>query len=244
VEFTEYRPYRQGDDPRRLDWKLLARTDRAYVRLSDDHTVLPTTLVVDASASMAYPLATLGKWQLACHLAVGLSAVTQTSGDPVGLVAAAGDQPVADVRPSSRRGTVGAIAATLAQITPGAGHGTGISTYQSRGRLVIISDFLQSSDAEAARARASIAAGVEVYAVHVVAREELDPPPRAIMVSDPENVALRRPLIGTARATYLAAFTEWRATLQRDWIAVGASFYIVATDESPARAVRRIVTAA
>src|SRR5581483_7426243 len=61
LEFTEYRPYRQGDDPRRLDWKLLARTDRAYVRLTDDHTVLPTTIVVDASASMAYPAATLGK---------------------------------------------------------------------------------------------------------------------------------------------------------------------------------------
>src|SRR6266851_3149666 len=43
VEFTEYRPYRQGDDPRRLDWKLLARTDRAYLRLTDDQAVLPTT---------------------------------------------------------------------------------------------------------------------------------------------------------------------------------------------------------
>ena len=35
-EFTEYRLYRQGDDPRRLDWKLLARSDRAFVRLTDD----------------------------------------------------------------------------------------------------------------------------------------------------------------------------------------------------------------
>src|SRR3990172_6521269 len=55
AEFTEYRPYRQGDDPRRLDWKLLARTDRAYLRLTNDRATLGTLLVVDASASMAYP---------------------------------------------------------------------------------------------------------------------------------------------------------------------------------------------
>src|SRR3979411_3314952 len=32
-EFSEFRPYRQGDDPRRVDWRLLGRSDRAYVRL-------------------------------------------------------------------------------------------------------------------------------------------------------------------------------------------------------------------
>src|SRR6476619_2451550 len=54
-EFSEFRPYRQGDDPRRLDWRLLARSDRAYVRLADDHALLPTLAIVDASASMAFP---------------------------------------------------------------------------------------------------------------------------------------------------------------------------------------------
>lgn len=53
-EFAEYRPYRQGDDPKRLDWKLLARSDRAFVRLAPDHSVLGTTVVVDASASMDF----------------------------------------------------------------------------------------------------------------------------------------------------------------------------------------------
>ena len=55
AEFTEYRVYRKGDEVRRLDWKVLARTDRAYVRLTEDQAVLPTTVVLDASASMAYP---------------------------------------------------------------------------------------------------------------------------------------------------------------------------------------------
>src|SRR5919206_2104720 len=53
-EFTEYRPFRQGDDARRLDWKLLARTDRAYLRVTRDRATLGTVVVVDASASMAF----------------------------------------------------------------------------------------------------------------------------------------------------------------------------------------------
>ena len=64
AEFTEYRPYRQGDDTRRIDWKLFARSDRAYIRLSNDRAILPTMIVLDASASMAFPVATNGKWML------------------------------------------------------------------------------------------------------------------------------------------------------------------------------------
>ncbi|MEO1983101.1 MAG: DUF58 domain-containing protein [Fuerstiella sp.] len=40
VEFSEYRQYAQGDDPRFLDWKLYARTDRSYIRLFVDETNL------------------------------------------------------------------------------------------------------------------------------------------------------------------------------------------------------------
>src|SRR5512141_3418821 len=64
AEFTEYRPYRQGDDLRRIDWKLFARSDRAYIRLSNDRAILPTTILLDATASMAFPVSTLGKWTL------------------------------------------------------------------------------------------------------------------------------------------------------------------------------------
>src|SRR4029077_3015568 len=70
AEFTEYRLYRQGDDPRRIDWKLLARSDRAYIRLATDRAILPTTIVLDSSASMAFPLVTRRKWQCAKELAI------------------------------------------------------------------------------------------------------------------------------------------------------------------------------
>ena len=65
AEFVEYRPYRQGDEPKKIDWKLVARTDRVYIRLSQERAILPTMLVLDASGSMAFPTTTNAKWELA-----------------------------------------------------------------------------------------------------------------------------------------------------------------------------------
>src|ERR1035437_825051 len=98
-EFAEYRPYRQGDDPRRLDWKLLARSDRAFIRLAPARAVLGTLLAVDASASMAFAVesdrgAGGHDWtegRAAREIAVACAAVAHAGGDPVGLAVAAKD---------------------------------------------------------------------------------------------------------------------------------------------------------
>ena len=243
-EFTEYRPSRQGDDPRRLDWRLLARSDRAFIRLTDDHALLATNLVVDASRSMAYPAETLGKWRMACALAVGLAAVAHASGDPVGLLVpdAAGARRLA---PRTRHGVVGEIARALAELRPDGEHALAplLAPLAPGGRLVIVSDFLGEADGDALRTAAAShsAAGGDVYAVHVVAAEELDPPRRAMLAVDPERPQLRRALVDANRAEYVAAFAEWRAAVARRWRETGASFVSVTTDERPDVAVRRVV---
>src|SRR6516225_6014654 len=53
-EFADFREYTEGEDLRRLDWKVLARTGRAYIRLFQDETNLSCTLVLDASGSMQF----------------------------------------------------------------------------------------------------------------------------------------------------------------------------------------------
>src|SRR6185312_13498460 len=117
AEFTEYRPYRQGDETRRVDWKLFARSDRAYIRLSNDRAILPTMIVLDASASMAFPVATNGKWRLAAQVGVALAAVARNGGDPVGLAVAGGKD--ADLlAPRTRRGVIQELIRTLAAIRP------------------------------------------------------------------------------------------------------------------------------
>ena len=54
VEFTEYRQYAQGDDPRYVDWRVFARTDRYYIKKFEDETNLRCHLAVDQSRSMTY----------------------------------------------------------------------------------------------------------------------------------------------------------------------------------------------
>src|SRR5687767_6277948 len=144
AEFTEYRPYRQGDDLGRIDWRLFARSDRAYIRLSNDRAILPTMIVLDASASMAFPVETNAKWRLASQLTVGLAAVARSSADPVGLVIARDEQPV-QLQPRARQGVIHEMIRAIDDTTPGGSQPIAPAfTAASRvsGRIVLISDFL------------------------------------------------------------------------------------------------------
>ena len=240
-EFTEYRPYRQGDDPRRLDWRLLARTDRAYLRITSDRATLSTVVLVDASASMAYPEKTLGKWNHARRLAIGLTSIAHASGDPV-AVAVVTDHGVVRTTPRTRRGVVAECARVVDDTTP---HGPielgdAMQHAQSARRLVVISDFLGDIDAMLKPARALLSEGGEVVAIHVVAREELAPAAEAILATDPEKAEVRRALTPDTASAYTRAFAEWRDWLAREWRAAGAQYEMTVTDESADRVVRRI----
>lgn len=87
TEFADHREYNPGDDPRRIDWKVLGRTERYYVRRYQDETNLRVYLVVDRSASMKYGSARITKHQYACRLAAALSYVVVKGRDSVGLYA-------------------------------------------------------------------------------------------------------------------------------------------------------------
>src|SRR3954471_6925073 len=54
VEFRQHRFYTPGDEPRRLDWRVLGRTDRPYIKEYDEETNLRCLLLLDESGSMAY----------------------------------------------------------------------------------------------------------------------------------------------------------------------------------------------
>lgn len=243
-ELSEYRLYRQGDDPRRIDWRLLARSDRAYIRLAEDRSVVVTTLVVDATASMAFPPRALGKWRTACDVAVGLAAVGHGGRDPVGLRVVGGDR-VRQLDPRARRGVVAEIARALDSAAPGgsaalAGALVGVAV---RSRIAIISDFLGDADDLRRRAGEVAAAGGEVHAVHVVSDEELDPPRGAVLAVDPEDASVARPFVAESRAAYLATFAAWREQLAATWRAEGLSYTLAVTSEPGARIVRRVVGA-
>lgn len=244
-ELSEYRVYRQGDDPKRIDWRLLARSDRAYIRLTEDRSIVSTVLVVDATASMAFPEDSLAKWRAACDIAIGLAAIGHTSRDPVGMVVVSASG-MRQLPPRTRRGVIGELARALDDTVPG---GTlpiapAMSGMHVRIRVAVISDFLGDATHLRRRAGEIAAAGGEVHAVHVVADEELDPPRRSVLAVDPEDASLARPLFAESRAAYLERFATWRNELAASWRAEGLSYTMGRASEPASRVVRRVAGAA
>lgn len=241
AEFSEYRAYRQGDDTRRLDWRLLARSDRAFIRVARDRATLPTTIVLDTSASMAFPVLTSAKWAIAQEIAIGLAAVAHADGDPVGCVLRDLRGEIRALPPRTRRDAIAEIAREIAATEPdGDAPVAPLVTLARTPRVAVITDLLGDADALLRAARVRIAAGGEVHLVHVVAREELDPPHRTMLAADPEAPAMQRMLDERTRREYLESFGAWRAEIARQWRGAGAAYVEVATDEPAAHAVRRI----
>jgi uncharacterized protein (DUF58 family) len=92
VEFRQHRSYVPGDEPRRLDWRVLARTDRPFVREFDEETNLRCLLLLDRSGSMAYRAArgkgqgaSAGKFDYARRLAAAMAYLMLAEGESVGV---------------------------------------------------------------------------------------------------------------------------------------------------------------
>ena len=96
VEFSEYRAYAPGDEWRRVDWKLLARADRYYVREAERDSHVAVWLWLDATASMAEPsrsgVAGLDKLWYARTILACIAAIAQRQGDAFGLVVCSGER--------------------------------------------------------------------------------------------------------------------------------------------------------
>src|SRR3954470_6378770 len=87
VEFTEYRQYTPGDDPRYLDWRVYARSDRYFIKKFEDETNLRCHLLSDNSRSMAFGSIRFTKAAYAATLAATLGYFLYLQGDAVGLLA-------------------------------------------------------------------------------------------------------------------------------------------------------------
>src|SRR6478672_2575528 len=87
TEFTEYRQYNQGDDLRYLDWRLLGRTDRYFIKKYRADTNTQCHLLIDTSASMSYASSSVTKLQYAQFLSASIAYLLNRQQDAVGLVA-------------------------------------------------------------------------------------------------------------------------------------------------------------
>lgn len=85
MEFSQYRPYSQGDDLRQLDWKMYARTDKFYIKQSEVETNVNVTFIIDTSRSMLYKEEGMSKLDAAKLLSGVLGFVAIENGDMIGL---------------------------------------------------------------------------------------------------------------------------------------------------------------
>lgn len=179
LEFSQYRPYQPGDDLRRLDWRLAARSDRYYLREAEVDTSLTVHLLLDASASMNHRDDNgLTKLDYGRLLLAALAYLARQQGDAVGLtiLSPAGLRhlpPRADARQLPRlyhaletaeaAGTF-PDAATLAPLT----------ARRQRALTVCVSDlYEEESEINTLLARLRAVSG-EVLLLHVVASNELN----------------------------------------------------------------------
>lgn len=84
-EFSQYRGYEPGDDLRLLDWKMYARSERYFVKLSEIETNITIKFIVDASHSMSYAENTISKLQYAKVMIAALGYLARKQSDAIGL---------------------------------------------------------------------------------------------------------------------------------------------------------------
>lgn len=151
AEFAEYRSYVPGDDIRYLDWKVLARRDRYFIRKYREETNLRSHVMLDLSKSMNYGSSSYTKLDYARTLAATLAVFLHQQGDETGLVTF--DDAVRDyLPPRHRSGHLHAILASLGREALGkvTSLKSPIEAILGRGRskgvILMISDFLTPLD--------------------------------------------------------------------------------------------------
>jgi len=121
-EFSQYRAYLPGDEPRHIDWKLFARSDRYYLRESEIQTAVAVRIILDATESMLQADgsgqgAGITKFDAARVLAAAIAYLAQAQGDPVGLHAVSAGA-VTSVQPGQRRQPFERILHALENLRP------------------------------------------------------------------------------------------------------------------------------
>lgn len=179
TDFAEHRQYMPGDDLRHLDWKLLARTDRLYIKKYEGDTNTQVHLLIDSSASMGYASGEVTKLQYAQYLASSLAYMSIRQHDPVGLVAF--DEGVIEHVPArSVSGHFRTVLGVIDRLVPGRGtaladqlHSTA-ELLSRRGIIVLISDLYDEPESLIRGLEHLRFRGNDVIVFHLMDRQELD----------------------------------------------------------------------
>jgi uncharacterized protein (DUF58 family) len=237
-EAGDARLYQPGDDARRIDWSLTARTRATHVRDTIADRELETWLVVDGTASLDFGTANCEKRDLALAAAAAFGFLTSRSGNRVAAVCFDGAR--TEVRPP--RSGRDAVLALLHHIQerPRADEGSGSladalqrthRVARRRGLVVVASDLLDGSDW--ARELRSLATRHDVVVAQICDPREAELPPVGLLtLVDPETGRRQEVQTGSKklRERFAAAAASQRAEITRAVRASGAGHLILSTD--------------
>ena len=231
VEFAEHRMYQPGDELRHVDWKILARNDRLYVKQYEEETNLRAMIVLDTSRSMAWtgaPGTLLTKLDYARRLVAALALLLIRQRDAAGLVAF--DDAVRQVVPARARASHWyTLAEALGAIGPGEGTAAQpalrrvMDHLRRRGLVVFVSDLLLERELALTALRFLRHRGHQVIVLHVMDPGELDlAGPAEARFEDPESresVVLRPQDWAEAyRTTVDGVIRDWQVACHRHGI--------------------------
>ena len=239
VEFAEHRMYQPGDELRYVDWKILGRNDRLYVKQFEEETNLRAMVVLDISRSMAWtgaPDTVLPKLAYAQRLIAALSLVLLRQRDATGLIAF-DDEVRSILPPRAALSHWHQLLQTLGGLRAGTGTAAEpalrrvVSQLRRRGLVVFVSDLLLDRGLALKALRFLRHRGHQVVVLHVLDPAELTlTGPAEARFEDPETraaVVLRpRDWAGAYRETVRNVVGEWRLACRRH----GIRYHRVTTD--------------
>jgi uncharacterized protein (DUF58 family) len=239
TELAQVRPYVAGDDVRRIDWNVTARTNEPHVRVDLAERVLVTWLVLDTSPSMQFGTADRRKADVAEGAAIAIGHVATRRGNRLGVVTFGGTDPRALPARQGRMGLVGLLTALREEpdddTRPGAtslGEAINRAGAMARQRslVVLVSDFRGPRDWR--RPLLELAGRHDVVALEVRDRREQElTNVGALWLVDPETGRLLR--VDTRsrrlRERFASAATEERAELAQVLALAGARHHVLST---------------
>lgn len=242
VEFAEHRQYMPGDPLRHLDWKVLAKSDRKYLKQYEEETNLRASLLVDTSASMGYGSHGITKLDYARQLAAALAYLMLAQNDAVGMFAfAAGRGEHIPAR--STMGHLRPMLLLLEKLAPAGGTDFASSLHSlaerltRRGLVVILSDLLDEPERIAQAIHHFRHRKHEVLVFHILDPMEVsfDFQREAVYVDleSGERVTTRPREL---RADYRERVSAWRETLRQACIEKRADYVPLTTDQPYDRA--------
>jgi uncharacterized protein (DUF58 family) len=236
VEFSEYREYSPGDDPRYLDWRLYARSDRYYVKRFEDETNLRCHLVLDTSRSMGYRSGAYSKSDYARTAAATIAYFLSTQRDAVGLLTFE-DRIVEYLPARYRPGHLRRLMAILDREPTGRATNLAgpldevAATVRKRGLIILLSDLLAATDMLRTRLGYLSSRGHDVIVLRILDPAEVNfsfsAPAMFLDVESGREVYIDP---SQAKADYLRRFSAHAAEIERSCVDLGIEYQSITTD--------------